>query len=162
MAVGSSTGGGQPTYETIKATSKRITPMTNLGDMLREAREARGLTWNDVERATHIRLKYLDLLESNRFDELPGDVYTRGFLRNYAIFLELPYADVVAAYETALNPPVRRTLRSAPTAATATAARVSPRSIESGAKPLRPTRALGLCSQPVGRQPGAGGRQRRG
>ncbi len=127
--------------------------MTNLGDMLREAREARGLTWEDVERATHIRLKYLDLLENNRFEELPGDVYTRGFLRNYSIFLELPYAEVVAAYEGALNPPVRRALRPATTAATATAARVSPRSIESGAKPLRPTRALGIDIQPVSREP---------
>ncbi len=127
--------------------------MTNLGDMLREAREARGLTWEDVERATHIRLKYLDLLENNRFAELPGDVYTRGFLRNYAIFLELPTADVVAAYEGAINPPARRTLIPAPTAATATAARVSPRSIESGAKPLRPTRALGIDIQPVSREP---------
>jgi transcriptional regulator with XRE-family HTH domain len=125
--------------------------MSNLGDMLREAREARGLTWEDIERATHIRLKYLEALENNRFQELPGDVYTRGFLRNYSIFLELPYADVIAAYEATLNPQPRRALR--PATATAGATSVAPRSIESGATPMRPTRAAGIDIQPVSREP---------
>jgi transcriptional regulator with XRE-family HTH domain len=132
--------------------------MTNLGDMLREAREARGLTWEEVERATHIRLKYLEALEDNRFQELPGDVYTRGFLRNYSIFLELPYTDVIAAYETTLNPTAKRALRPAVATAAGAAgtprADVAPRSIESGARPMRPSRPeAGIRIQPVSPEP---------
>ena len=126
--------------------------MTNLGDMLREAREERGLTWEEVERATHIRLKYLEALETNRFQELPGDVYTRGFLRNYSIFLELPYAEVIAAYEGTLNPQAKRALR--PAVAASADGGVSPRSIESGAKPMRPSRPeAGIRIQPVSPEP---------
>jgi transcriptional regulator with XRE-family HTH domain len=132
--------------------------MTNLGDMLREAREARGLSWEEVERATHIRLKYLEALENNRFQELPGDVYTRGFLRNYSIFLELPYADVIAAYEATLNPTAKRALRPAVATAAGSApaprADVAPRSIESGARPMRPSRPeAGIRIQPVSPEP---------
>ena len=134
--------------------------MTNLGDLLREAREARGLTWEDVERATHIRLKYLEALENNQFQELPGDVYTRGFLRNYSIFLELPYADVIAAYDATLNPQQKRAVapRPAPAAVAAgsSAGRtsVAPRSIISGATPMRPSRPeAGIQIQPVSREP---------
>lgn len=85
--------------------------MATLGDMLREARETRGLTPDDVERATRIRARYVHALEEHQFHELPGDVYTRGFLRNYAIFLGLPIADVLGAYDTATLPPRGRGLR---------------------------------------------------
>jgi cytoskeletal protein RodZ len=84
--------------------------MATLGDMLREARETRGLTAEDVERATRIRARYVHALEDHQFQELPGDVYTRGFLRNYAIFLDLPVADVLGAYDTATLPPRGRGL----------------------------------------------------
>ena len=42
-----------------------------------------------VERDTKIRTKYLAALEEGEFADLPGDVYTRGFLRNYATYLGL-------------------------------------------------------------------------
>ena len=42
-----------------------------------------------VERDTKIRSKYLSALEEGEFGDLPGDVYTRGFLRNYATYLGL-------------------------------------------------------------------------
>jgi cytoskeletal protein RodZ len=42
-----------------------------------------------VERDTKIRLKFLAALEDGEFTELPGDVYARGFLRNYATYLGL-------------------------------------------------------------------------
>lgn len=63
--------------------------MIELGQWLREAREAKGLSLAQVEEATRIRQKYLAALESGRREELPGDVPTRGFLRNYALYLGL-------------------------------------------------------------------------
>ncbi len=60
-----------------------------VGARLREAREIRGVDLFRVERDTKIRAKYLGALEDGDFADLPGDVYTRGFLRNYATYLGL-------------------------------------------------------------------------
>jgi cytoskeletal protein RodZ len=60
-----------------------------VGERLRDAREVRGVDLFRVERDTKIRAKYLGALEDGDFADLPGDVYTRGFLRNYATYLGL-------------------------------------------------------------------------
>jgi cytoskeleton protein RodZ len=70
--------------------------MFQIGESLREARTRRGLSAADVHKAIRIRERYLTALEEERWDMLPGDVYTRGFLRTYAEFLGLDgdlYAD---------------------------------------------------------------------
>ena len=69
--------------------------MIELGQWLREAREAKGLSLSQVEEATRIRQKYLAALESGLQEELPGDVPTRGFFRNYAVFLGLNADDAM-------------------------------------------------------------------
>lgn len=65
------------------------TPAPSLGEMLRIARERRGVDIYRAERDTKIRVKHLDALESDDYAELPGAVYTKGFLRNYAVYLGL-------------------------------------------------------------------------
>lgn len=60
-----------------------------LGDVLRTAREAKGVELGRVERDTKIRARYLAALESGEYRELPGAVYTKGFLRNYGLYLGL-------------------------------------------------------------------------
>lgn len=60
-----------------------------LGEVLREAREAKGADLARVERETKIRERYLSALERGEYRELPGAVYTKGFLRNYAAYLGL-------------------------------------------------------------------------
>jgi cytoskeletal protein RodZ len=60
-----------------------------LGERLRRAREAKGVDLNRVERDIKIRAKFLAALESGDYVELPGDVYTKGFLHNYAVYLGL-------------------------------------------------------------------------
>lgn len=55
-----------------------------LGASLRNAREAQGLTFEEVARATRIRPQFLAALETERFDRLPGGAYSRSFLREYA------------------------------------------------------------------------------
>jgi cytoskeletal protein RodZ len=60
-----------------------------VGEKLRGAREVRGVDLFRVERDTKIRTKFLSAMESGDFADLPGDVYTRGFLRNYATYLGL-------------------------------------------------------------------------
>ena len=60
-----------------------------LGDVLRAAREAKGADLARVERDTKIRERYLSALERGEYRELPGAVYTKGFLRNYGAYLGL-------------------------------------------------------------------------
>jgi cytoskeleton protein RodZ len=76
-----------------------------LGDQLRQARENKGLSLEQVEEVTHIRRAFLQALEEERFDALPGDVYVKGFLRNYARFLNLNPEEIMAAYNTT-NPAI--------------------------------------------------------
>ena len=67
-----------------------------VGERLRDAREIKGIDLFRAERDTKIRSKYLAALEDGDFTDLPGDVYTRGFIRNYATYLGLD-ADEIAA-----------------------------------------------------------------
>lgn len=63
--------------------------MDEIGHILREARENKGLTLEDVQANTRINARYLTALESGQYSALPTPVHVRGFLRNYARFLGL-------------------------------------------------------------------------
>lgn len=63
--------------------------MDELGHILREARETKGLTLQEVQDETRINVRYLEALEDGDYERLPTPVHTRGFLRNYARFLGL-------------------------------------------------------------------------
>lgn len=63
--------------------------MDGVGNKLREARTRRHLGLQEVEEATKIRGRYLQAIENEDWDQLPGDTYTRAFIRTYAGFLGL-------------------------------------------------------------------------
>jgi Helix-turn-helix domain/RodZ C-terminal domain len=63
--------------------------MFEIGGSLREARLKRGLTPADVQKAIRIRDRYLQALEEEHWELLPGDAYVKGFLRTYADYLGL-------------------------------------------------------------------------
>ena len=69
-----------------------------IGDKLRRERERQGLTIKDVEHGTSIRALYIEAIERGDWDTLPGDVYTKGFIRNVATFLQLDANACVAEY----------------------------------------------------------------
>jgi len=60
-----------------------------IGESLREARIRRGLSPADVHKAIRIRERYLTALEEESWEMLPGEAYTKGFLRTYAEHLSL-------------------------------------------------------------------------
>jgi hypothetical protein len=66
-----------------------------LGETLQRARQARGSTIGDAERATRIPRKYLEALEQEDFGILPAPVYARGFLRSYAGYLGLDPSELL-------------------------------------------------------------------
>src|SRR5262245_27438353 len=74
------------------------TPAPSVGEMLQNARERKGVDLFRAERDTKIRLKYLAALEDSDYDALPPLVYTKGFLRNYAIYLGLDPEDILARW----------------------------------------------------------------
>ena len=63
--------------------------MFEIGSSLREARTRQGLDFEEMEQRTKVRAKYLRFLEEERFEQLPGHTYTKGFLRVYADALGL-------------------------------------------------------------------------
>lgn len=77
--------------------------MTTVGEILKNAREKKKLTVDQVEKATKIRLKFILALEANRFDKLPGPTFARGFVKNYAAYLGLPTEETLAFYRRQAN-----------------------------------------------------------
>ncbi|MGB9791499.1 MAG: helix-turn-helix domain-containing protein [Thermacetogeniaceae bacterium] len=75
----------------------------NIGNILRETREKKGLSLADVENETKIRTKYLAALEAENFAEIPGEAYVIGFLRNYARFLGLDADQLVNRYKSQIK-----------------------------------------------------------
>ena len=76
----------------------RLDPVASgppLPERLLAARERKGVDLVRAERDTKIRARYLSALERGDYRELPGAVYTKGFLRNYAIYLNLDPEDVL-------------------------------------------------------------------
>jgi cytoskeleton protein RodZ len=73
--------------------------MGDLGQLLREAREQKGVSLEQVEEATRIRQKFLQALEEGDYGALPAETYVKGFLRTYATYLGLDPEEVMAIYE---------------------------------------------------------------
>lgn len=79
--------------------------MARLGDALRAQRERMGLTVLQAAEDTRIRDKFLRALESGDYQTLPGAVYTKGFLRNYADYLGLDADGLIAQFQAERGAP---------------------------------------------------------
>jgi len=98
--------------------------MSSVGAYLRQLREARGVSLEEIARATRVNSSYLHALEADDHGELPAPVFTRGFIRAYcqtlgeppdqALALYAARADVVATASAPSAPVVPRPV-SAPT-----------------------------------------------
>jgi cytoskeletal protein RodZ len=72
--------------------------MTTVGQYLRHHRESKKMSVEEVARATRVPSSSVNRIESDRFDELPGEVFVRGFMKSYARAVGLPQEDVLARY----------------------------------------------------------------
>lgn len=83
--------------------------MRTVGQILREARESKLLSLEDVEKQTKIRVELLQALESNNFDKLPPATFIQGFIKNYGSLLGLNNVKLLAIfrrdYEAKKHPP---------------------------------------------------------
>jgi cytoskeletal protein RodZ len=71
----------------------------SLGQILKAAREEKGMTLDDVEQVTRIRAHLLQALEEDNFSIFPSPVIARGMIRNYATYLELDPIEALTLYD---------------------------------------------------------------
>lgn len=72
--------------------------MSDLGALLRKAREQRSLSLDDIQELTKIRKRYLEAIEDGNYKVLPGSFYVRAFVKNYAEAVGLDAEEVLRLY----------------------------------------------------------------
>jgi cytoskeleton protein RodZ len=72
--------------------------MTSIGEQLKNARQERGVSLEQVADDTNIARRYLEALETENFSVFPGEPYILGFLRNYADYLGLEPQSLINAF----------------------------------------------------------------
>lgn len=82
----------------VRFTTKKIDSLT-LGERMKKIREERRLSLGEISKHTKIQVKYLEYIEDGVYAKLPADVYVRGFIRSYAIFMGLNEIGLVKQFE---------------------------------------------------------------
>lgn len=73
--------------------------MSELGALLRKARNERGLSLDDIQELTKIRKRYLEAIEAGDHSVLPGSFYVRAFVKNYSEAVGLEPEEVLRLYQ---------------------------------------------------------------
>ena len=79
--------------------------MTNVGETLRRERLRRGMNLDEVARDIKIRPKLLEYIEEDQFDRLPGGVFAKSFVKQYAMALGLDGDEFAAEVQRQIHPP---------------------------------------------------------
>lgn len=95
-------------------TERTLTNAATLGERLRELRREARLSVAEAAARTRVPVRHLEALEVGRYQQLPGDVYTRNFLRRYAQLLQVSEERVLERYaqERSVVKPAERPLPS--------------------------------------------------
>ena len=83
-----------------------IAPQPQVGQQLRLAREARGLSVLDIAQTLKLGSRQVEALESGDWQILPGNTFVRGFVRNYARIVQIDSAPLMDLLEGSLTKPV--------------------------------------------------------
>ena len=78
--------------------------MESFGARLKREREQRKITLEDISVATKIGTRFLTALEEDRFDQLPGGIFNKGFVRSYARHLGIDENQTIADFVAATEP----------------------------------------------------------
>jgi cytoskeletal protein RodZ len=73
--------------------------MESIGAYLQRERESRQMSLEELVQTTRVPLRMLQHIECDRFDDLPGDVFARGFVRSYARALGLDVTEVLRMFD---------------------------------------------------------------
>jgi cytoskeletal protein RodZ len=77
--------------------------MLSLGQELKRAREERGVTLHEIANATHIGVRFLQAIENDSYDVLPGGVFNRAFVRKFAKQVGFDEQQAMKLYEEQLE-----------------------------------------------------------
>ena len=94
----------------INPADNEVIGFSPLGEVFSSARNAKRLTLKDVSNNLRLSVKQIESLENNDFTNLPPAVITRGFIRNYARFLELDAEPLLASYRARIPDAMPSTL----------------------------------------------------
>ena len=72
--------------------------MESLGGKLRDTRNDKGLSLDQISRETNISVRFLEALETENFSIFPGEPYVIGFLKNYGNYLDLDVQKLISLY----------------------------------------------------------------
>lgn len=78
---------------------KKITRSKTLADKLKQARLEQAKTLEQASLATKIQVKYLEVLEEGDYQKLPGNIYSKAWLKLYGDFLNLPIDELLVDYK---------------------------------------------------------------
>lgn len=82
--------------------------MQTVGEILKAEREKKNLSVKDIETGTSIRALYITAIEEENYKIVPGEVYLKGFIRNYANYLGLDGKELVEMYRQSQQPTVEQ------------------------------------------------------
>jgi cytoskeleton protein RodZ len=77
--------------------------MPTLGQELKRLREERGINLHQIADATHIGVRFLQAIENDTYDILPGGIFNRAFVRKFAKYVGLDEEQALAMYERQLE-----------------------------------------------------------
>jgi cytoskeleton protein RodZ len=86
---------------------------TSPGALLRSAREQAGLSLREVAGSLHCIPRQIEAIEQDRYDQLKGDIFCRGYIKGYAKLLALEPQPLLAAYDKLRQPSVEQKLQAA-------------------------------------------------
>ena len=75
----------------------------NFGSYIKHERELRGVPLEEISRITKIHIRFLEALEDNRLDELPGEVFIKGYIRSYAKIIGSDVDEMLNSYEESIG-----------------------------------------------------------
>src|SRR5919109_1676254 len=81
-----------------------ISQVESFGAKLKREREQRGVSLDAISLSTKISMRMLRALEEDRFDQLPGGIFNKGFIRAYARYLGMNEEEALAEYLEATTP----------------------------------------------------------
>jgi cytoskeletal protein RodZ len=122
------------------------------GDKFRKAREKKNLSLDDVSNVTKIGSRMLQAIEEERFDQLPGGVFNKGFIRAYAKHLGLNDEDAVTDYLACLRQAqidAHEVWQPQPTGQTRAGATERPRAVQPNRPAPTPIRAAEKTQPPA-------------
>jgi cytoskeletal protein RodZ len=100
-------------FNNLDSHSEKTIMVENFGSYLKHERELRGVPLEEIAEVTKVHIRFLEALENNEFDQLPGEVFIKGYIRSYAKVIGLDSEEMITAYDENVGKDRRQELENA-------------------------------------------------